>query len=591
MKILGLHFESHDSGVALLDDGKILYVANEERFSRFKADLSAPLSSLKDCLRYTNTLPQDIDIITISGFPLLKKFYYFGWQKRKMNYFTKGKTLLGFYFLNKKKYMKLYGLKALLLNLITMTSAPQIAMYLNNYQKLKKIFNGFKGRFEYVDHHTAHLSSAYYTSGFKDCLSLVIEGNDFQNATVFDVVENGKIKPISKSPFPHSPGNFYILITLMFGYNHLLHAGKITGLAAYGNPKNAYGKVKDLLYVDGMNLKLSPKVYNLQVEYLKTRKIPNYFSGYSKEDLAAAFQKRLEDCAVKIVKRAYDKTKKKNLILTGGVVANVKLNQRIHELGLFDEIIVHPHMGDGGLALGASLRTNHLELERQGKKFVNKRIDHVYFGPDFTNDDIKKSLDNANLKYKRVENIEEELTKLLEKGHVVARFDGRMEYGPRALGNRSILYQATDSSVNDWLNKRLDRTEFMPFAPYTLIEDVNKCYENVKGAEHTSKFMTMCFDCTPLMKKMCPAVVHVDGTARPQFISKEDNPSYYKILEEYKKRTGLLCLINTSFNMHGEPIVCTPDDAVKSFLNGHLDYLAIGNYLVKNPSVNKDYKK
>ena len=583
MKVLGLQLESHDTGVALIEDGKIIYASNEERFSRIKADLSSPAKSLKNCLNYTNTKPKDIDVIAIAGFPFLKKFYRFGWQKRKLAHFTKGKSLTSFYFLNKKEYIKMWGLKAITLNLITLTGFPQTIMYLNNYLKLKKILKGFKGKIEFVDHHTSHLSSAYYTAGFKDCLSLVIEGYDFQNTTVFDIIKNGKIIPIAKSPWPHSPGYFYGLITLMFGYNHILHPGKITGLAAYGDPEIAYDKVKKLIYAQGMNLKLSPEVYNLQAEYLKTKDTPAYFSGYDKKDLAAAFQKRLEDCVIEIVKKAYDKTKNKNLILSGGVVANVKLNQRIHELGLFDKIIVHPNMGDGGLALGAALRANYLELKKNDREFVNQRIDNVYFGPDFSEEDILKSLNKGNLKYKHFKEIEKEIARLLKKGDVIARFDGRMEYGPRALGNRSILYQTIDASVNDWLNKRLKRTEFMPFAPYTLIEDVDKCYKNVKGAKYTSKFMTMCFDCTTLMKKTCPAVVHIDGTARPQFITKEDNPSYYKILEEYKKITGLLSLINTSFNMHGEPIVCTPDEAVKSFLNGGLDYLAIGNYLIKNP--------
>jgi carbamoyltransferase len=157
-----------------------------------------------------------------------------------------------------------------------------------------------------------------------------------------------------------------------------------------------------------------------------------------------------------------------------------------------------------------------------------------------------------------------------------------MEYGPRALGNRSILYQPTDSTVNDWLNKRLKRTEFMPFAPVTLDEFADQCYKNLDGARYAAKFMTITFGCTPWMKQRCPAVVHVDGTARPQLINQRTNPSYYRILQEYHKLTGLPSLINTSFNLHEEPIVCSPEDAIRAFRDGHLDYLAMGNYLLKH---------
>ena len=159
-----------------------------------------------------------------------------------------------------------------------------------------------------------------------------------------------------------------------------------------------------------------------------------------------------------------------------------------------------------------------------------------------------------------------------------------MEYGPRALGNRSILYQPTDPSVNDWLNKRLVRTEFMPFAPVTMVEYADQCYEGLNGARYPAHFMTITFDCTPWMKKHCPAVVHVDGTARPQLIDRAANPGYYGVLEEYHKLTGLPCLINTSFNMHEEPIVCTPADAIRAFVDGHLDHLAMGKFLLTNPA-------
>ncbi|MCX6710286.1 MAG: carbamoyltransferase, partial [Candidatus Woesearchaeota archaeon] len=196
---------------------------------------------------------------------------------------------------------------------------------------------------------------------------------------------------------------------------------------------------------------------------------------------------------------------------------------------------------------------------------------------------IKNFLKAKNLKFKYYKHIEIKIAELLSEGKIVARFAGKMEYGPRALGNRSILCQATDKKINNWLNKRLKRTEFMPFAPSVLKEEANNCFKNLKGAEYSAEFMTITFYCTDLMRKKAPAVVHVDNTARPQIVSEKNNPSFYKILKQYRNISGIPAIINTSFNMHEEPIVCSPEDALSTFLKAGLDYLAIGSYLVRYP--------
>lgn len=199
-------------------------------------------------------------------------------------------------------------------------------------------------------------------------------------------------------------------------------------------------------------------------------------------------------------------------------------------------------------------------------------------------DAIVAALQQAQLAFTRYQPIEPQIAALIAAGKVVARFDGRMEYGPRALGNRSILYHAKEPEVNQWLNQRLGRTEFMPFAPATMMEHRDECYLGTGGCEHAAQFMTLTFDCTQRMKDTSPAAVHVDGTARPQLVTKTSNPSFHRILEEYHALTGIPSLINTSFNMHEEPIVCSPEDAIRAFLQGNLDYLAIGAYLVAHPS-------
>ena len=212
------------------------------------------------------------------------------------------------------------------------------------------------------------------------------------------------------------------------------------------------------------------------------------------------------------------------------------------------------------------------------------QIPDIYLGQGFSNEQIKASLEKGGLSYVFHEDIEERIAKLLVEGYVVARFNGKMEYGPRALGNRSILYQPNDRSVNDWLNINLKRTEFMPFAPSVLAEELDKCFINHKGAVGTGRFMTITFHCTEWMQKNCAGVVHLDNTARPQIVREKDNSSYYKIIKEFQKLTGVPMIINTSFNIHEEPIVCTPDDAIRAFKLGHLDYLAIGDFLAKNNS-------
>jgi carbamoyltransferase len=212
-------------------------------------------------------------------------------------------------------------------------------------------------------------------------------------------------------------------------------------------------------------------------------------------------------------------------------------------------------------------------------------FDTVYFGPDYSEADIRAVLEREGLKYERSDEIEERIAELLATNAIVGRFNGRMEYGPRALGNRSVLYPAREPEVNQWLNKQLGRTEFMPFAPACLAEEAPKLFKNLSGCEKTAEFMTITFDCTDEMKCHSPAAVHVDGTARPQLVRPDRNQSFYRILKAYQARTGIPVLINTSFNMHEEPIIGSPDDAVRAFLLGNIDYLAAGPFLVPHPKL------
>jgi carbamoyltransferase len=313
------------------------------------------------------------------------------------------------------------------------------------------------------------------------------------------------------------------------------------------------------------------------------RRLPQDFA---REDLAASIQKHTERLATEFARHWIGVTGKRDVALAGGLFGNVRINQEIHELDAVDRCFVHPGMSDAGMGVGAALAAYY---DRSPRPALNTRcLDHVYLGPSFGAGEIEVALAGRGLDVSFPDDLEAEVAGLLAEGAVVARFDGRMEYGPRALGNRSILYRPDDPSVNDWLNAALKRTEFMPFAPAVREEDASRCFHHMEGAERTSRFMTITFYCTDLMRKRCPGTVHIDGTARPQVVRSEDNPSFHRIIERYGELTGTPAIINTSFNMHEEPIVCSPDDAVRAFVSSQLDYLAIGPYLARNPAQKRD---
>jgi carbamoyltransferase len=251
------------------------------------------------------------------------------------------------------------------------------------------------------------------------------------------------------------------------------------------------------------------------------------------------------------------------------------LNQRIGELENVEEVFVFPNMGDGGLSIGAAWL-----VYAQETKLKPEPLETVLLGNIVNESEIANKLSSSGVEYKYEPDIDKKVAQLLSEGNVVVRYTERMEFGPRALCNRSILYQATEPDVNKWLNDRLSRSEFMPFAPVTLEEYADECFLNLNMGRKCANNMTMTFDCTEKMKRQSPAAIHIDGTARPQIVSKKHYPRFHRILSEYYKQTGIPSVINTSFNMHEEPIVCTIEDAVRAFLAAGLPYMAIENFLV-----------
>ncbi len=437
------------------------------------------------------------------------------------------------------------------------------------------------------DHHRCHMASAYYCSGMDEAIVLSVDGvGDLLSACVGRGRGTGFEIQHRYFQSEHIAGQSYELVTAMLGFDPDKHPGKVTGLAAYAEAdEDLVTRLDEWLrgqYRRGAKVNWFHLIHvDPEANLPRLREIrETMFGAWTREQIAAAIQFLLERDVLALIRRHVPDPAEHNIVVGGGVFANVKLNQRIKALG-FRNIFVQPAMGDEGTGFGAAMLAAHAV-----RPFEPYRLDDVYLGPEYSAAEIRAALDRGGLPYTELGDgkLERRLAELLAEGYIIARFQGRMEYGPRALGNRSILYHAKDPTANDWLNKQLRRSEFMPFAPVTLAEHASECYEGVGGAEHTAEFMTITFDATKPMREQSPACVHVDGTARPQLIRREVNPSIHDTLTRYHELTGIPSIINTSFNMHEEPIICTPDEAVKAFKQAHLDALAIGDYLVINDS-------
>ena len=570
---------THETGAALFDGNRCLAAVSEERLDRVKFSSVYPPKQAIDCVIETAGVdPRGIRDVVVGGLPPLRllpetvrgqladTFEFHGWN----DYFPH---------LNKLAYRAFAFLRSV--------------GYRRVLDHLERR-HGVRPRIHYAVHHLCHAASAYRTAPFDDALVVTADGVGDETSFTVSHGERGRLRLLARTRYPHSFGQFYTAGTQLLGFRANRHEGKITGLAAYGRPsEELLAKLRSTIRRSGPDFALDKRFYSegiirrfswdmirrgeslfdaLGYRNYKTPLV-RLLEGHSREDVAAAFQQVLEEQLLALVRPFAEQTGARNLCLAGGVFANVKANAALFRGLGFDRVYVFPHMGDGGLAPGAVLEL----LQSKPAPFED-----VYWGPGFSDEQIEAALrDGASqgLRYERCDDIARTVSERLCENKVIARFDGRMEFGPRALGNRSILYPPTEPEANDWLNARLGRTEFMPFAPIVMAEHVENLFKGIEGAEHACKFMTIILDCTDWMKEHCPAVVHVDGTARPQFVSREQNPGVHAILSHYYEATGIPVLVNTSFNMHEEPIVCTPADAVRAYLASRLDHLAIGPYL------------
>ena len=574
MVILGIT-DSFTSGAAVIIDGRVVAAVNEERLDRNKMSMGFPRLSISEVIRIAGVSPKDIDRVAVATVNLF-------WREQAEPY---------------KDYFRESKSSGLRDQFLALGSA--MSKFVGDVGAARKVYYGLKRKLtgerrkklpeilltefgidapvKFIDHHVCHAASAYFTSGMETAKVITQDGaGDGKCSRVFRV-DKGKFEEMSQSDSYDSVGNYYSYVTHLCGFQGHKHEGKITGLAAYGKP-NYLNLLEKFVSSDEGIIKNIGRSFDDSAIAKLQEELPENFS---KEDLSASVQELLEESVSDFCRYWVNKSGFSDVALAGGVFANVKLNQRIHEIDNIKNVFVHPGMGDDGLAVGAAL----FEHNRSAGYKYQPIIEDVYLGADITPSEVEKALKNSGLKVIKSDLTTEKLAaKMLAEGKVIARAAGRMEYGPRALGNRTIMYQSTDPSVNQWLNDKLNRTEFMPFAPVALWEERHNWFKNIEGAEETARFMTVTFDCKDEMIEKCPAVCHIDGTARPQLIKEENNASYYQIVKEYQRLTGLPCVINTSFNMHEEPIVNNAEQAVAAFKQSGLDALILGDLIVEQMS-------
>lgn len=567
--VLGISNPQHNSAAALIQDGKILGAIDEAKLSRLKRDARFPSAAI-------NYLLEELGDNSITHIALAGTDYPFRIRKFRQDLAAssglseKADTTLRFLYSqfsdNKELPTERELNEVVDRGVINLSETPSVT---------------------YVDHHLAHAASAYYTSGFSRATVLTVDGSGDGFSSAVYTGENNVLTQVATNDWCDSIGRLWSRIPTVFGFKGGRHAGKFMGLAAYADPPSTRLQEEMDSLITGDGLKIKSEFFRNhghlndeeQIMALKQR-----LGDFDAPEVALALQQRTEDILAEFATAAVAETGIRNVATAGGVFANVKANQRIYELPRVEKLFVHPDMRDSGLALGAALHV-YADIEQYSPKLLSD----VFLGPSFTNEDIERTISRREIrdkfqvkKYNDKSSLAEDTAELLAEGEVVNLYTGRIEYGPRALGNRSTLYQTTDQSAMKWLNDRLDRTEFMPFAPVTMKDYASECYQEYDpDACPAAEFMTISLDCTETMQERSPGVVHVDGTARPQIIDRDTHPLYYDILKEYHNRTGIPSLINTSFNMHGEPIVCTPSQAVKSFVDSSTDAIVMNNWLVK----------
>jgi carbamoyltransferase len=603
--ILGISAFYHDSAACILKDGKIIAAAQEERFTRKKHDASYPHNAIEFVLKYSKLKLSDVNQIVFFEKPFLKferiLETYVAFAPKGFVSFSKAMPL----WIKEKLFQK-----NLLFN--------KLKLHDKEYRSDKNIF--------FSDHHLSHASSAFFPSPFDEAVVLTADGVGEWATTTIAVGKNENLEIIKEIHFPHSLGLLYSAFTYYTGFKVNSGEYKLMGLAPYGNPIYEH-KIKQLIDIkeDG-TFRLDQKYFNYATGLTMTNNSFNKLFGQNprnpkKEnitqfhmDIAASIQKVTEEIMIKLVKAIRQEFGIRNLCLAGGVALNCVANGKILKEKIFDNVWIQPAAGDAGGSLGAALALWH--IENGNKRIVNSNDDMngSYLGNEFTQEEIEKELNfaEANFEVLDYENIINKTAELISNEKVIGWFQGRMEFGPRALGCRSILGDPRSDKMQKNLNLKIKyRESFRPFAPSILREDLSNWFNinvdspymlfvadiNTEKKIKMTKEQEELFGINKLNNKRSeiPAVTHIDYSARIQTVSKKTNKPYYDLISKFKEKTGCPLLVNTSFNVRGEPIVNTPLDAFNCFMGTEMDYLVIGNCILdktkQNPNLKKDYSK
>ena len=569
MKILGINIASHDTSAALIINGKLICAFEEERFNKEKHTKAFPINAINECLKISKIKINAIDYIAVSTDPIrqIRKFWLEGALKHD------------------------YRLKMML------EEKNSIQNFFNIESLIRKNLN-YKNKIRYYKHHLNHLASCFYPSNFKKALVVSYDGVGEGETGYFSIGANKKIKVIhSSNLFPNSLGLLYAAVTSFLGWRYNCDEGIIMGLASYGNPNNKIPRNKKTYIqvfreIIGFRKNLDIHINTDWITFHKERdtwlskkfikvfgKKKKYESKITQhhKDIAAALQFRLEEIVLSQLRFLKKKFKLSKLCLAGGVALNCSMNGRIVKSKIFDEVFVQPASGDAGLAIGAAINCS---IENQPKRKLIFET-NCYLGSRYSNFEIKKTINKFKNKIKIIKdkkNMYDFASNVLIKKKVIGWFQGAAEFGPRALGNRSILASPNPSQIKDHINKNVKfREYFRPFAP-AVPNEFAKNYFNI---DQKSEYMLIAFDAKSKMKKHISATVHVDNTCRVQTVTKSSNEKFYSLLMKMYEKTKNPVLLNTSFNIKGQPIVNSPEDAIVCFLKYKIDFLFIGDYILQ----------
>ena len=565
MYTLGISCYYHDSAAALLKDGKVIAAVEEERFSRTKFDDSFPKQAIDWCLKESGISPKNLDSVAFYDKPILK------FERLLDNYIAVAPNgLYSFLSVIPKWIHKRVWVK----------------------DEILKHLKGFNGTIIFPEHHVSHAAHTFFTSPFNESAILTVDGVGEWTTTAFGSAHDTTIELTNDIRWPHSVGLFYSAFTYFLGFKVNEGEYKLMGLSAYGKPKYYDLIMKNLVDVkDDGSVHLNMKYFSFTYDKVMTNQNFSDLFGITprKEDsnaeqihydVAASAQLVLEEILLRMVKHVHKKTGMKNLCLGGGVALNGVVNYRILKEGPFENLHIPPSPGDAGSAVGCAQYLYYCHKKNKRKMEQNAEMiqNNVYVGPSHSNDEIKSFLDMNKIhhKYLETDSLLETTAQLIAEGNVVGWYQGKMEWGPRALGNRSILADPRNAEMKYTLNEKIKHREsFRPFAPCILEEHLSEYFD----IDIPSPYMLFV---APVKKpEKIPAVTHVDGTGRLQTVSKDTNPLYYDLIKEFYKITDVPVLINTSMNVRGEPIVNTLEQAYNMIIKTDMDYLVMGNYTIK----------